>query len=103
MRRIAIMLLLGVCLVPAAWAKYTGIVLSTPFPDETVQSGRTAVIPLTVHNFGLDPQAVTLKTLSVAKGWTAEFQGDARDVAEEIGNHQSSQQQAAPVAPAGQS
>ncbi len=80
MRRIAIMLLLGVFLAPAAWAKYTGIVLSTPFPDETVQSGRTAVIPLTVHNFGLDPQAVTLKALSVAKGWTAEFQGDARDV-----------------------
>jgi len=67
-------------LVPAAWAKYTGIVLSTPFPDQTVQSGRTAVIPLTIHNFGLDPQSVKLKTLSVAKGWSADFQGDARDV-----------------------
>ena len=80
MRKIAIMLLLGMLFAPAAWAKYTGIVLSTPFPDETVQSGRTAVIPLTVHNFGLDPQAVTLKALAVAKGWKAEFQGDARDV-----------------------
>ncbi|MBE0621865.1 MAG: ABC transporter substrate-binding protein [Burkholderiales bacterium] len=45
-----------------------------------MQSGRTAVIPLTIHNFGVDPQAVTLKALSVAKGWTAEFQGDARDI-----------------------
>lgn len=80
MRKIAILLLLGMFLAPAAWAKYTGIVLSTPFPDQTVQSGRTAVIPLTIHNFGVDPQAVTLKALSVAKGWTAEFQGDARDI-----------------------
>lgn len=80
MRRPAIVLLLAMFLVPAAWAKYTGIVLSTPFPDQTVQSGRTAVIPLTIHNFGLDPQPVKLKTLSVAKGWSAEFQGDARDV-----------------------
>lgn len=80
MRKIAIVLLLGVFLVPAAWAKYTGIVLSTPYPDQTVQSGRTAVIPLTIRNFGLDPQAVTLKALAVANGWTAEFQGEARDV-----------------------
>lgn len=80
MRKIAIVLLLSMFVVPAAWAKYAGIVLSTPFPDQTVQSGRTAVIPLTVHNFGLDPQAVRLKALAVAKGWTAEFQGDARDV-----------------------
>jgi uncharacterized membrane protein len=80
MRKIAITLLLGMFFVPAAWAKYAGIVLSTPFPDQTVQSGRTAVIPLTIHNFGLDPQAVTVKALAVAKGWTAEFQGDARDI-----------------------
>jgi hypothetical protein len=33
----------------------------------SVQSGRTAVIPLTLHDFGLDPQAVTLKALAVAK------------------------------------
>jgi len=80
MRKFAILFLLGMVLAPTAWAKYTGIVLSTPFPDETVQAGRTAVIPLTVRNFGLDPQAVTLKTLAVAKGWSAEFQGDARDI-----------------------
>ncbi|MBE0627588.1 MAG: ABC transporter substrate-binding protein [Burkholderiales bacterium] len=80
MRRIAIALLLLMFLVPAAWAKFTGIVLSTPFPDQAVQSGRTAVIPLTIHNFGLDPQPVKLKALSLAKGWSAEFQGGARDV-----------------------
>jgi uncharacterized membrane protein len=80
MRKIAILLLLGMFFAPGAWAKYTGIVLSTPFPDETVQSGRTAVIPLTVHNFGVAPQAVTLKALAIAKGWSAQFQGNARDV-----------------------
>ncbi len=80
MRKVAFALLMALCLAPAAWAKYTGLSLSTPYPDQTVQAGQSAVIPLTVHNYGLDPQVVTLKAPQVAKGWHAAFQGDARNV-----------------------
>jgi hypothetical protein len=64
----------------ARLGKFTGLSLSTPYPDQTVQAGETTVIPLTVHNYGLGPQVVSLEVLRVAKGWHARFKGDARRV-----------------------
>ena len=78
--RLLIAAFVGALLVPAAWAKFKGLSLSTPYPEQSVQAGQPVVIPLTVRSFGLDPQQVKLKVLHVASGWKAEFEGDARDV-----------------------
>ncbi len=64
----------------AGAATYTGLSLSTPYPDRSVVAGQPAIIPLTVKSFGLEPQQVKLNTITVPKGWTAEFQGDARSI-----------------------
>ena len=64
----------------AGAATYTGLSLSTPYPDRTVQAGQPAIIPLTVKSFGLDPQQVKLSSITVPKGWTADFLGDARSI-----------------------
>lgn len=82
----AMMLLATLCLpffahhAGAAAAPYTGLSLSTPYPDRSVVAGQPAIIPLTVKSFGLAPQQVKLTTISIPKGWTADFQGDARSI-----------------------
>lgn len=81
MRKLLLLALaLGLCGASPAWAKYTGLSLATPYPNETVQAGQTAVISLSVHNYGLAPQVVTLEATRVARGWHAQFEGDAREV-----------------------
>jgi uncharacterized membrane protein len=81
MRKLALLALaLGLSCAGPAWGKFTGLSLSTPYPDQTVQAGETTVIPLTVHNYGLGPQVVSLEVLRVAKAWQARFEGDARRV-----------------------
>lgn len=79
MRKLNVGLLLLALCAPA-WAKYSGLSLSTEYPVQTVQAGRPAVISLSVHNYGLPPQEVRLAATEVAHGWKAEFEGDARDV-----------------------
>lgn len=79
--RPAVFALLALLIQPAQSAlAYTGLSLSTPYPDRTVQAGQPAVIPLTLKSFGLEPQQVKLSLVSVPKGWTADFQGDARSI-----------------------
>ena len=75
---VGFLLLLLAC--APAWAKYSGLSLSTEYPDQTVQAGRPAVIRLSVHNYGLPPQEVSLKATEVPSGWKAQLEGDARDV-----------------------
>jgi len=80
MRNLALAFVCSLALAPAAWAKYTGLSLSTTYPEQTVQAGQTTTVPLTVHNYGLDPQPVALSAIAVAHGWKAEFEGGARAV-----------------------
>jgi len=80
----AITLLATLCLPffahHAGAATYTGLSLSTPYPDRSVVAGQPAIIPLTVKSFGLAPQQVKLSAINIPRGWTAEFQGDARSI-----------------------
>lgn len=74
---VGILLLLSLMCAPA-WAKYSGLSLSTEYPDQTVQAGRPVVVPLSVHNYGLAPQQVALTVAEAPHGWKAEFEGGAR-------------------------
>ncbi|MDA8110615.1 MAG: NEW3 domain-containing protein [Betaproteobacteria bacterium] len=73
-------LVFGVSCAGTAWGKFSGLSLSTPYPDQTVQAGEPVVIALTVHNYDLPPQVVALEAQQVARGWRAQFEGDARTV-----------------------
>ena len=77
---IALFMTLALLAVTASAATYTGLSLSTPYPDRTVQAGQPAIIPLSVKSFGLEPQQIKLSAITVPKGWTADFQGDARSI-----------------------
>jgi uncharacterized membrane protein len=76
---VGLLLLLSLLCAPA-WAKYSGLSLSTEYPDQTVQAGRPVVVPLSVHNYGLAPQEVALTVAEAPPGWKAEFEGGARQV-----------------------
>ena len=78
--RFALLAAFALLTTAAQAAGYVGLSLSTPYPDRAVQGGQPATVPLTLKSFGLEPQQVKLSTVSVAKGWNAEFQGDGRSI-----------------------
>jgi hypothetical protein len=47
----------------------SGIFLTTRYPALTVRSGETTTIDLSVHNYKLPPQQLTLSVPDIASGW----------------------------------
>jgi len=63
-----------------ALAGFQGLRISTPFPSQSAQLGEPVTLTLTVKNFGLPPQTVTLRVTSAPRGWKATFLGAGRVV-----------------------
>ncbi len=59
---------------------FQGLRISTPFPSQSARLGETITITLTVKNFGLPPQTVSLRVPSAPSGWKATFLGAGRVV-----------------------
>ena len=56
------------------------LTLTTPYPAQSVEVGKTVNLPLKVRAVGLSAQIVDLSMASTADGWTASFIGDGRAV-----------------------
>jgi len=75
---------LGV-LAPAAFAAdqgngVTGLFLMTKYPAMTVKAGETATVDLSVRNFHLPPQVLSLSVPQVANGWKPTLLGGGQPV-----------------------
>jgi uncharacterized membrane protein len=58
----------------------TGVFLTTKYPALTVRAGETTTVDLSVHNFKLPPQSLTLSVPEVASGWKATILGGGQPV-----------------------
>jgi uncharacterized membrane protein len=58
----------------------SGVFLTTRYPALTVKSGETTTIDLSVHNYKLPPQQLTLSVPEVAQGWKAAILGGGQPV-----------------------
>lgn len=65
---------------PESTPGYRGLGLSTPFPSQTVRAGESVTLSLTVKNYGLPPQVVTLAVTKGVPGWKVSFLGAGRTV-----------------------
>jgi uncharacterized membrane protein len=59
----------------------TGLFVTTKYPSLTVRAGETATIDLSLRNFKLPPQVLTLSVPEVANGWKATVLGGGQPVA----------------------
>jgi uncharacterized membrane protein len=70
-------------LIPAGAAEppaYKGLGLSTPYPSQTIRAGEPVTLTVTVKNYGLPPQVVTLRVVEAAPRWRASFLAAGRTV-----------------------
>ena len=58
----------------------TGLFLITKYPSLTVRAGETTTVDLSLHNFKLPPQILTLSVPEVAQGWKATILGGGQPV-----------------------
>ena len=58
----------------------TGLFLTTKYPAMTVRAGETATIDLSLRNFKMPPQVLTLSVPEVANGWKATILGGGQPV-----------------------
>jgi uncharacterized membrane protein len=58
----------------------SGIFLTTRYPAMTVRSGETTTIDLSVHNYKLPPQQLTLSVPDIAQGWKATILGGGQPI-----------------------
>src|SRR5258708_5807633 len=58
----------------------TGLFLTTRYPALTVRAGETTTIDLSVRNFKLPPQVLTLSVPQIASGWKATILGGGQPV-----------------------
>src|ERR1700731_33674 len=59
----------------------TGLFLTTKYPGLTVRAGETTTVDLSLRNFKLPPQVLTLSVPEVANGWKATVLGGGQPVA----------------------
>jgi uncharacterized membrane protein len=89
-RLVAVSFLLALSLAAARAAEappgVTGVFLMTRYPTLTVRAGETTTIDLSVRNFKLPPQLLTLSLPAAAAGWKAQILGGGQPVgAVEVG------------------
>jgi hypothetical protein len=65
---------------PPAASGITGLFVTTRYPALTVRAGETTTIDLSVRNFKLPPQLLTLGVPEVAAGWKATILGGGQPV-----------------------
>lgn len=58
----------------------TGIYLTTRYPALTTRAGETTTVDVSVHNYKLPPQQLTLSVPQVAQGWKATVLGGGQPV-----------------------
>ncbi|WP_027882608.1 NEW3 domain-containing protein [Meiothermus rufus] len=74
-----LLLALVLLLFPLASAQnFRGLALYTPYPSQSVQTGETITLPITVRSYGLAPQSVSLRVQEAAPGWRASLLGGGR-------------------------
>ena len=59
---------------------YKGLGLSTPYPSQTIRGGEPVTLTVSVKNYGLPPQVVTLRVVEAAARWRASFLAAGRTV-----------------------
>jgi uncharacterized membrane protein len=59
---------------------YKGLGLSTPYPSQTIRAGDPVTLTVSVKNYGLPPQVVTLRVVEAAARWRASFLAAGRTV-----------------------
>lgn len=59
---------------------YRGLGLSTPYPSQTIRAGEPVTLTVSVKNYGLAPQVVTLRVVEAAGRWRASFLAAGRTV-----------------------
>jgi uncharacterized membrane protein len=59
----------------------TGVFLTTHYPALTVRAGETTTVDLSIHNYKLPPQELTLSVPEIAQGWKATVLGGGQPVA----------------------
>jgi uncharacterized membrane protein len=64
----------------SAAAGFRGLGFSTPYPSQTVRAGETQTLVLSLRNFGLPPQVVSLSVLEAPRGWRLTFLGGGRRI-----------------------
>jgi uncharacterized membrane protein len=58
----------------------TGVFLTTRYPALTVKAGETTTVDLSIHNYKLPPQDLSLSVPEVAQGWKATILGGGQPV-----------------------
>ncbi len=73
---------LAVTLGGPVWAgpAFRGLAVYTQYPAQTVRAGEPVSLSLTVRNFNLPPQVVSLRVAEVPAGWRARFLAGGRVV-----------------------
>ena len=59
----------------------TGVFLTTRYPALTVKAGETTTVDLSIHNYRLPPQELSVSVPDVAPGWKASILGGGQPVA----------------------
>jgi uncharacterized membrane protein len=65
-------------------AEISGVYLTTAFPGLSVRAGETATLDLSLHNYRLPPQQLTLSVTQAPTGWKATILGGGQPVASAI-------------------
>lgn len=65
---------------PEATPGFRGLALTTPYPSQTVRAGEPVTLTLTLKNYGLPPQVVSLTAAQASPGWKVTFLGAGRSV-----------------------
>lgn len=84
-RLVAVVFLVG-AIGPGALAAdqpqgLTGLFLTTRYPAMTVKAGETTTVDLSIHNYKLPPQELSVSVPSIAPGWKATILGGGQPVA----------------------
>jgi uncharacterized membrane protein len=58
----------------------SGVFLTTRYPALTVKAGETTTVDLSIHNYKLPPQELTLSVPEVAQGWKATVLGGGQPI-----------------------
>ncbi|MBV9584910.1 MAG: ABC transporter substrate-binding protein [Alphaproteobacteria bacterium] len=75
-----VMLWAGAALAADQPSSITGLFLTTKYPGLTVRAGETSTLDLSLRNFKLPPQSITLSVPEVANGWKATILGGGQPV-----------------------
>lgn len=77
---IGLAVILAVAAPSMAAPAFRGLAVYTQYPAQTVRAGEPVSVSLTVRNFGLPPQVVSLRVAEAPAGWRVRFLAGGRVV-----------------------